>query len=302
MAKVFSEIRNGIDNKVEKYNPYHGKDGRFTTGGGSKTTVPYKGGTSGAGASAGSSGSSSGHTISSSMDDNSPEGKKLHREAAATAKAAVAKASKAEKQITNDLDEIADITGSKLAGRDFRLKTEKSLTRKLVTECKEQSDKKNRDVHPDEAVKRMYDINRYTVMDDEEHLTATFMETKRRLEAKGYKVKRVKNTLGDTNVDYRGVNCVIETKDGTRFELQFHTKKSLEVKEVNHVMYEEERKDDTPPERKKQLKKQMSENARSIPTPKDIDAIKPFDDLAVKKSDSPYYMYYDKTLPYDYRR
>ena len=46
----------------------------------------------------------------------------------------------------------------------------------------------------------------------------------------------------------------------------------------------------------------MSENARSIPTPKDIDAIKPFDDLAVKKSDSPYYMYYDKTLPYDYRR
>ena len=41
MAKYFNEIVQD-QSQVEKYNPYHGKDGKFTTGGGSKTTVPDK--------------------------------------------------------------------------------------------------------------------------------------------------------------------------------------------------------------------------------------------------------------------
>lgn len=287
MAKLFNDISKS-DDRIEKYNPYHGSDGKFTSGGGSKTTVPYKGGTSGGKGSQ----KVKERTISCDMDDNSHAGRRLKAVAKKTAAIAVSRARKAEPKITGDLTSIVSSNGGKLVGLEYKVKEADSLTRKLVTECKEMSDDLGKDVHPNHAVKKMYDINRYTISDSEDKLAQTVVDTLGSLEKKGYKIQRVKNTLKDKDVDYRGINCVVQTKDGTYFELQFHTKKTLEVKEINHKMYEEQRKDDTPQARKEELGRKMLENANSIPTPKDIELIRPFDRIPVQKSAESVYLYY----------
>jgi hypothetical protein len=99
------------------------------------------------------------------------------------------------------------------------------------------------------------------------------------LEKKGFKTARIKNTLANEDAPYRGVNCVIQAPDETMFELQFHTPKSLEVKEVNHKLYEEQRLDDTPEERKEELGRIMSENCKSIPTPEGLDKIGSYNNI-----------------------
>ena len=68
------------------------------------------------------------------------------------------------------------------------------------------------------------------------------------------------------------------------------------MKEVNHKMYEVERKDNTPKEKKEKLKKMMADNAESIPTPKNIESIASFDTLAVFKSAGPRYLFFGKNV------
>ncbi|MGP1376827.1 MAG: hypothetical protein ACTTKS_04595 [Bulleidia sp.] len=82
------------------------------------------------------------------------------------------------------------------------------------------------------------------------------------------------NTFTKANTSYKGINTLIESKDGYVFELQFHTPQSLEVKEMNHKLYEEARLRDTPPERKRELLDMMSKNADVIEAPNEIEKIK----------------------------
>lgn len=93
------------------------------------------------------------------------------------------------------------------------------------------------------------------------------------MEKKGYTFVEIANTLKVETSAYRGINTLMKTKDGYVFEFQFHTPQSLEVKEINHKLYEEQRLGDTPIERKNELALQMVKNSRSIETPVGVERI-----------------------------
>ena len=77
----------------------------------------------------------------------------------------------------------------------------------------------------------------------------------------------------------KGLNTNIKSPDGSIWELQFHTAKSLEIKEINHKLYETQRLDNTPAAKKAELGKQMAANAAAIPSPKGIETIQNIDKL-----------------------
>ena len=237
IAKTFDEIV--VD--IEKFNPYHGKDGRFASAsGGGAVSFTY------------APGKSEAHDMAI---------------ARANAQDKVAKAKEAEPKLTKMMEGCATAAGGTMVGLEYAVKGEGSLTRKIRTEMKEKG------VTAKQAADSMKDVNRYTMQLNEDNFASGYNKTMKTLESQGYEVVRVKNTMGDTSAPYRGVNTNVKSPDGSIWELQFHTAKSLEVKEVNHKLYETQRLDKTPPAKKAELGKQMAANAASIPSPKDIESI-----------------------------
>jgi len=92
---------------------------------------------------------------------------------------------------------------------------------------------------------------------------------------RGYTQTALRNTLVKENSIYRGVNTNFKSQNGYEFELQFHTPKSIIVKEkLNHELYEEARKPITTLERLNELNRLKTENSKTIPTPPGIEKIK----------------------------
>lgn len=231
--------------EIEKFNPYHDAKGRFASANGaaSFTYAPGK---------------SNAHDLAI---------------ARAAAYDKVAKAKEAEPKLTNMMKDCAVAAGGEMVGLEYAVKGEGSLTRKIKSEMvKNGSDVKA-------ALDDMKDVNRYTMQLNEDNFVSGYEKTVSTLKSNGYEVARVKNSLGDPTAPYRGVNTNIKSPDGSIWELQFHTAKSLEVKEVNHKLYETQRKDNTPVAKQVELGKQMAQNAASIPSPKGIEKILPFDNL-----------------------
>ncbi|MEG2543358.1 MAG: hypothetical protein RR986_01530 [Longicatena sp.] len=131
----------------------------------------------------------------------------------------------------------------------------------------------------DEAVNSIYDNVRYTSISSKDDLVRGFGDVVDKLQEKGYNVFRVKNTLKDTNASYRGVNTIVENEEGYKFELQFHTKESFNIKQENHILYEEQRLDNTSEKRKNEINIEMKKNNKIIDLPKAINSIQQFNKL-----------------------
>lgn len=169
---------------------------------------------------------------------------------------------------TTSLLESLQRAGSTLAGLDHRLKGQQSLARKIRTDAHKDG------VAEAEAASDIHDVLRYTYQLPTASFAEEFARIRSALERAGYTVVKVKNTLKDPNNSYRGVNCQLETPDGYKFELQFHTRQSLEVKERNHLLYEEARLEGTPVERRWELEAEMQANASKIKTPPRIEEVR----------------------------
>ena len=228
-----------FDQIVEKFNPYHDAKGRFASANGA-TSFTY------------APGKSRAHDLAI---------------ARANAKERVAKAKEAEPKLTAMMTGCAKEAGGEMVGLEYAVKGQDSLTRKIKTEMSEKG------CSAAEATASMKDVNRYTMQLDETNFVSGFESTMKTLSDQGYELVRVKNTMGDTSAAYRGVNCNIKSPDGSIWELQFHTAKSLEVKEVNHKLYETQRLDKTPAAKKAELGATMAANAASIPSPVGIEKI-----------------------------
>lgn len=184
----------------------------------------------------------------------------------------VARAAKQEKSVTKVLQSL-ESDSRQLEGLDFRLKGEESLARKILSDANEEVDKRLTT-----AADEITDVLRYTFQCDVDTLSSDFSEIREQMESLGYDFVKVKNTLGDATAPYRGVNTKIKTPDGYEFELQFHTAESLEVKEVNHKLYEEQRVLDMSTDegraRSAELAEIMAGNASGIATPPGIEEVK----------------------------
>jgi hypothetical protein len=165
-----------------------------------------------------------------------------------------------EPAITDALSGVAKAAGGELVGLEHRLKTEESLSRKL----KDKAEKAG--LSPDQV--RVDDALRYTMQVGEDEYTDSIRDAVKKLEDQGIELVELENNW-DKGDAYNGVNAVFNQK-GVRFELQFHTPKSSEVKKAAHPLYEEFRISGTSQERRKELFDRMVAIADSAPQPKGI--------------------------------
>lgn len=175
-----------------------------------------------------------------------------------------------EPDITNTLKDISKDIDGKLVGLEFKFKSKESLMRKTSAGAKEL----NIEFH--EALNKVNDILRYTIVHNENGFTQSFFKSKKLLEEKGFEFIRVKNTFKENQV-YKGINTLVRDKKGNVFELQYHTPKSIEIKEgALHKLYEKQRL--LNPVKDKELYKKLTDEMVSlsdmIDIPKGIERIK----------------------------
>lgn len=133
----------------------------------------------------------------------------------------------------------------------------------------QQKDTEEKSVSLQEADNKIRDVLRYTMLRDEKNFTDGYFATQDALIKNGYRIERVKNTWKDGAV-YKGVNTIIADSHGNEFELQFHTRKSLEVKEGElHKLYEHYRTLDSEGsfQERTELKAKMVHLSDTIPNP-----------------------------------
>ena len=88
-----------------------------------------------------------------------------------------------------------------------------------------------------DALHAIGDVVRFTYMYPETNYTRGVLDDVDRLKSSGFELDKLKNTW--TNDQYKGINAQwVDPDSGVRFEVQFHTKASLEAKELTHMAYE----------------------------------------------------------------
>jgi len=154
-----------------------------------------------------------------------------------TADTVMATARAAEKQVTAAMKASAKANKGKMVGLKYKFKTKDSMVTKIKRELKANPAMNVNNV----TTNRLNDSLRYTVQFPEKNYTAGVKNTLGTLKKKGYKVDEVKNYWNPKKAGqgvYKGVNTVVTDPTGKKFELQFHTAKSLDVKErVSHPVY-----------------------------------------------------------------
>lgn len=148
-----------------------------------------------------------------------------------------------------------------LIGLDFRLKTKESIARKILLEAH------TLEITPEAAAASINDALRYTFCIDEARYVETTDSILRQLDAKGYKVEKVKNTWGNLLL-YKGINSKLRLAEGLLMELQFHTPESYDAKESKtHAYYEILRSEDSTDEEKQMAADKQAEVFGQVPVP-----------------------------------
>ncbi|QZP17048.1 hypothetical protein K5O18_07200 [Avibacterium paragallinarum] len=177
---------------------------------------------------------------------------------------------KVEPRITEDISKIISTIGGSLAGLEYRLKSLESLERKVALEILA-------GLSEYQAVEKVKDIIRYTVIFDPDEFVSKYNEIQKVLGEQGYKTVVVKNTWKD-NETYKGVNTFVNTvieKDNITFEVQYHTKESFDLKNGKlHELYERFRDPNTTLEEKERLYLEMKKLSAKLTEPKNIHQIK----------------------------
>jgi len=172
---------------------------------------------------------------------------------------AYSEAMKNEPEITKLLQNIATDTDTQLKGLEYRLKTPDSISRKLKSE-------------PD---KKIRDALRYTYELPTEEYVDKYNKIIERLVKKGYTVSAVKNYWSQKNNPYNGLNTNLFSKGNYEFEVQYHTKESLSVKEEIHKLYERWRiLEDKSSQEAVSLRQAMLEISAQMSVPEGVDEVR----------------------------
>ncbi len=139
------------------------------------------------------------------------------------------RAAKAEPFLTGALRKAAGGVYS-LCGLDNRLKSRRSLARKITDDAEEDN------VSLKEAADGISDALRYTVVSDEKHYGSMVRDVLTSLQEQGVSILKFRNAWGGKF--YQGINVKLETPDGMKAELQLHTPQSFDIKERSHIFYE----------------------------------------------------------------
>ncbi len=169
-------------------------------------------------------------------------------------------ARKARPVVTRKLNQVVKARDGELVGKEFAVKPEESLLRKMNSLVKEQQ------VSVESVGSNINDSLRYTMQFSKSNYARSSQAALADLQAAGYRVTRISNYWATAADEYQGMNVVMRSPSGKTFELQFHTSFSHRVKEANHIVYDKWRKMDDGPARDA-LKAQMKTNFSSVPVP-----------------------------------
>lgn len=207
-------------------------------------------------------------------------------------------------KVAKTLQEVVGMGSGHLEGLDFKYKGFDSAFRKVVGDVKDEAKKAG--VNLSELSKqeifdwrtrcadKTADALRFTNISSVENFVSDYNTITSELQKRGFETIRVKNTLKDTNVPYRGVNTLVRTPSGYVIEMQYHTPQSIDIKErINHKIYEEQRTLSRSDPRWDELSNKMVQNMNSIVAPKGIETIKIVDyDTNQTKNVSPFGNYW----------
>lgn len=182
--------------------------------------------------------------------DRAPSGRSIYSDA-----------KKKEPKITRDVVESIRRNGSESYGLKNRLKTEKSISRKI---------KLGKDIK---------DAIRYTAILNDKSFVRDYNGIKKDLKARGYTEIRCKNYFEEYRkgkVKHKSVQCNYQDRNGYIFEIQFQTRASQKAKDLKVPIYEEARNPKTTPQRKRYLESKMVSLAEQVKDPPGIDKIKSY--------------------------
>lgn len=192
----------------------------------------------------------------------------LRDEAISAAQVLIARAQRAEPGVTTALTDIAKRNSATLEGLAHRLKTEASLARKLVDRSR------TRVVGGDYAdavaaeAAKCNDVLRYTMQIPDKTYSNADTAIRAELPKAGFQLRNYWNAWKETTGAaeyYKGINITFATRDGQLFELQLHTKKSLQTKQEIHGLY---RSTDTDPGRRAAAGATMKQKWAKVSAPK----------------------------------
>lgn len=170
-----------------------------------------------------------------------------------------------EPQITETVVKMAEAIGADMFGLEYRLK---SLKRYL--------EKFEEDLAETKKIPEIKDVVRYTFTGSVENIVELTEKAIEGFGKAGYETIKIKNLWIDGDGSYKGINTFIRAKNGTIFEMQYHTYESIDVKEVQglHKLYEKYRvmKDKTTPEAV-ELHRKMVEMSSVLVDPVGIERI-----------------------------
>lgn len=171
--------------------------------------------------------------------------------------------------VTPTLEDVAGQVGGKMIGLEHRIKEKTGRIAEKMAENAIESG-----LTPEQAKETVYDSLRYTMELDPDSYAAGAERTLAALKEKGFSVydHKDKNYWSDGSA-YKGLNYVMTDKDGFKFELQFHTKQSMDVKMRNHSLYEAFRRPGTDGSTRKSLYNQMLSNWSAVQTPRGVERI-----------------------------
>lgn len=170
-------------------------------------------------------------------------------------------------KVTENVKSISNELGLKLYGLEHRVKSPKSYCNKVRERC-ELVDKQ-------EQLQSISDILRFTqVVKDLDNYGKIVNKSLNKFKELGYTIVQVKNFWGDI-MPYKGINCKIESPEGVRFEMQYHTPEFLLVKDAMHTWYEIRRTGTRKGSEKwNYVVQQELELAKTVRTPKDYKLVK----------------------------
>ena len=141
-----------------------------------------------------------------------------------------------EPAITAEMKALAQATGQRLEGLEYRLKEPGSLARKIANDAITDG------VSLETAAANVSDGVRYTMITTEAKYTRGVQTTLDTLRAAGWQA-RVKNAWAQKDRAYQGINVALTSPTGQAVELQFHTQPSFDAKMADemHGTYEKQR-------------------------------------------------------------
>lgn len=169
--------------------------------------------------------------------------------------------------VTAQLRQLVSGHGGEMVGLRYRFKTPESLQEKIERDIKTAA-VKGVEMSPANAGAKIADALRFTATTTPSQLIKMQDDVLHALEADGHQVTKLKNTWNPREA-YNGINVQLRAKDGTPYELQFHTPESFDMKQVvNHPFYEESRKTATSDERRAELLDIMRRNNSALVYPR----------------------------------